>query len=102
MPEMRFRVMEREDGKSKIVCTMCGKTFSMYDKGFGYNQQDLLIGYPSKHDLERIRLNLCVDCFDKVLDIIIPMCKTNPVVDEDWSEKQKVPENCAELEAKEE
>ncbi len=75
---------ECEREAAKTVCTMCGKPFSSWDMNLGDNRHDIFVGYPSKHDLERIQINLCVDCFDNVLDTIISMCKTNPVVDDDW------------------
>ena len=60
------------------VCNMCGKTFDFWD-----NQEsfcfDHYIGYGSTHDFERIRLNLCCNCFDKVIDWIIPQCKHDPI-----------------------
>lgn len=71
--------------KNDIKCTMCGKKFDDEDIMLGDNTYDIYVNYPSKHDLERIKLNFCVDCFDKVLDMIIPLCKINPIVDEDWS-----------------
>lgn len=71
---------------SKIKCTMCGKAFDEWDLLLGDNRYDIFINYPSKHDLERIQFNFCCDCFDRVLDTVILMCKNNPVVDKDWSE----------------
>ena len=60
------------------ICNMCGKTFDFWD-----NQEsfcfDHYIGYGSTHDFERIRLNLCCNCFDKVIDWIIPQCKHDPI-----------------------
>ena len=60
------------------VCNMCGKTFDFWDE-----QEKLCfdhqIGYGSAYDLHRIRLNLCCQCFDKVLNWILPQCKHNPM-----------------------
>lgn len=70
--------------KSKLSCTMCGKKFDELDIDLSYNILDYFCSYGSKYDGERIRFNLCVDCFDKVLDTIIPMCKINPIVEDDW------------------
>ena len=60
------------------VCTICGKLFNEldYQENFCF---DTHIGYGSKYDLNRLRLNLCIDCFDKVLDFILPQCKDNPL-----------------------
>ena len=60
------------------ICHMCGKTFDLWD-----HQEDFCfdhhIGYGSAHDFERIQLNLCCQCFDKVIDWILPQCKHNPM-----------------------
>lgn len=61
-------------------CTMCGKVFDSWD----YQENlcfDHLIGYGSKYDGGILKLNLCIECFDKVLDFILPQCKTNPLSD---------------------
>lgn len=59
-------------------CNMCGKTFNFWD-----NQEnfclDQRVGFGSSHDMHRIKLNLCCNCFDKVLDWILPQCKHNPL-----------------------
>lgn len=62
------------------TCTMCGKVFDNWDyqENFCFEH---LIGYGSKYDCERLKLNLCIDCFDTVLDFILPQCKTNPISD---------------------
>lgn len=59
-------------------CTMCSNVFDNWD----YQENfclDYHIGYGSKYDCNRLKLNLCIDCFDKVLDFILPKCKTNPL-----------------------
>ena len=59
-------------------CSMCGETFNFWDnqESFCLNR---VIGFGSAYDLHRIRLNLCCKCFDKVMDLIIPQCKHNPI-----------------------
>ena len=67
--------MKADKSKERLknkVCNMCGKSFDEWD----YH-----IGYDSKYDLNRLRLNLCIECFDKVLDFIKPQCKINPLVE---------------------
>ncbi len=59
-------------------CNMCGKAFDSYD----YHHDlcfDKRMGNGSTHDLERVQLNLCCDCFDKTLDWLLPQCKINPI-----------------------
>lgn len=59
-------------------CNVCGKAFDLWDnqEDFGF---DYHIGYGSRHDMERIQLHLCCDCFDKTLDWLLPQCKINPM-----------------------
>lgn len=60
------------------ICNMCGKTFDFWDHEENASF-DHIIGYGSSHDMHRIKLNLCCNCFDKVLDWILPKCKHNPL-----------------------
>ena len=62
-------------------CTMCGKTLDEDDRAENYSA-DMHIGYGSKYDMSHIRFQLCCDCFDRIMDMVIPLCKTNPVVGE--------------------
>lgn len=64
------------------TCHMCGKIFDEWDyrENFCF---DYHIGYGSKYNINRLKLNLCIDCFDKVLDFILPQCKTNPLKEYD-------------------
>ncbi len=66
----------------KRVCNMCGRDFDEFDKqeqfGFHYN-----VGYGSKFDESAIQLDLCCQCFDELMDYIIPKCKISPIEDED-------------------
>ncbi|MBO4413849.1 MAG: hypothetical protein IKX86_01110 [Clostridia bacterium] len=77
---------EIKSGAEKIICTMCGKPFDEWDVMLGDNRYDIFVNYGSKYDLMRIRFNFCCECFDRVLDTIIPMCKIDPVADDDWWE----------------
>lgn len=61
-------------------CTMCGNDFDMWDEQESFCF-DHIVGYGSAHDGEKIHINLCCDCFDKILDNIIPKCKINPIID---------------------
>lgn len=55
-------------------CSMCGKEFSLvdYQEDFCF---DRVIGYGSKYDEMHIKFNLCCDCFDKSMDMIMPYFK---------------------------
>lgn len=59
-------------------CSMCGNEFDIWDEQENFRFEHK-VGYGSVHDGEYIKINLCCDCFDKVIDIISPLCKTNPV-----------------------
>lgn len=82
--EYKCTLAEEFAESAKIKCTMCGKQFDIEDLYLGDNRYDIFVNYPSKYDLKRLQFNFCCDCFDKVLDTIIPMCKNDPVVDDDW------------------
>ena len=60
------------------VCNMCGKTFDFWDhqRDFCFDRK---IGYGSAHDFEHMQLNLCCQCFDNVIDWILPQCRHNPM-----------------------
>ena len=75
-----------EEYAAKTKCTMCGKPFTFIDMKQNISF-DKHIGYGSKHDLEHIKMNLCCDCLDKVLDFIIPQCEGNLIVNPDYSEE---------------
>jgi len=58
---------------------MCGKDFDIWD-----NQEDFAlyrnVGYGS--DGCKIELDLCCNCFDKLVrEYIVPNCKINPIED---------------------
>ena len=63
---------------NKLICSMCGKELDEFDL-----QEDFYfkhyIGYGSKYDLNFFEARLCCDCFDKILDAVLPMFKINPL-----------------------
>lgn len=69
---------------AKHKCTMCGKEFDIFDEQQGI-EMDHRCGYGSHHDMSRIQLKLCNECFDKVMDKIIPLCKNQIVFDDCFS-----------------
>ena len=76
--------IKRLHNESKKRCTMCGKYFDLWDEreGFCLNRR---IGYGSSHDGCQVKLQLCCGCFDRVLDMVVPLCGTNPITDlTDW------------------
>lgn len=56
-----------------VSCDMCGKEFNEFDRqeDFGFYYPN--IGYGSKFDGTHISIDLCCDCFDKMIEeYVIP------------------------------
>ena len=62
---------------NKTTCTMCGTEINRLLEWY-YSYKGFF-GYGSKYDEERIELTLCCDCIDRVVDLIRPLCKTDPL-----------------------
>ena len=60
------------------VCSMCGKAFGFWDAVQDFTL-DEFIGYGSRYDLCRIKLHLCCNCLDRLLDWLLPQCVHNPI-----------------------
>lgn len=50
-----------------IYCNMCGKKFDDLDRQNGFGLHYSNIGYGSQYDGESIDIDLCCDCFDKMM-----------------------------------
>lgn len=59
------------------VCNMCGKDFDEWDNQENFAIVSYLIGYGSKYDGSALRLDLCCDC----MDMLIEKCKLNPLIE---------------------
>lgn len=59
----------------KKICNMCGKEFDMWDEQESFGIYNYNVGYGSKYDGDIIRLDLCCECADKIIDA----CKISPV-----------------------
>ena len=74
--------------KAKTLCNVCGKEFDMWDE-----QEELGLhtrfGYGTTFDGDRIDLDICCDCFDKLMDKFIPMCKINPITEMEYKKEKK-------------
>lgn len=87
----KFYKIKRLHNKSKKQCTMCGKNFDLWDEqeNFYLNRR---IGYGSFRDGCQVKLQLCCECFDRVLDMVIPLCRTTPItdlMDWEWPDEEK-------------
>lgn len=59
----------------KITCNMCGKAFDFWDEQEDFSIERL-VGYGSKYDTCQLRLDLCCECMDKIIDqCVIPPIK---------------------------
>lgn len=60
------------------ICTMCAGALSEWDiqENFCVSRH---IGYGSRYDMYILKFRLCCDCFDKALDIVLPMFRGNPL-----------------------
>lgn len=67
---------------TKIVCNLCGKTFSNNNCMTIVNF-DAMLPYGSKYDGMRFSIDLCPECCDKTIDLIRPLCKFDPLNDSD-------------------
>lgn len=61
-----------------LICSMCSNKLDEFDlqENFSFKRY---IGYGSKYDLNIFEARLCCDCFDKILDTVLPMFKSNPI-----------------------
>jgi len=62
----------------KVFCNMCGKEFNSFDRQESFGIHTETIGYGSKYDGDSINLDMCCDCFDRIIEDLIPRCKINP------------------------
>lgn len=62
----------------KVICNVCGKEFDLYDRQEKFGIHTGVIGYGSKYDGGEISLDMCCDCFDRLMEDLIPKCKINP------------------------
>lgn len=64
-------------------CTMCGKEFDIWDENADFTL-DHEIGYGSEHDRHHLHMNLCCDCFDKVVNFLVENSVENPLTESDY------------------
>lgn len=67
-------------------CDLCGKVFNNYDEqeGFGLRYE---VGYGSRYDGSSINVDICCDCFDKMMDeYIVPKLKFDKAITDNCKE----------------
>lgn len=62
----------------KTICNLCGKNFDFWDEQGNFSIYTR-IGYGSKYDDEQLKLDLCCECMDKLIDL----CVISPVSEHD-------------------
>ena len=79
--ELREAESETRVARYGCKCTKCGKYFMVYDAQEKFTIDTGIIGFGSQYDECSIKIDLCVDCFDELMQKLIPRCKENPVTD---------------------
>lgn len=64
-------------------CTMCGKEFDIWDENEGF-VVDYEIGYGSIYDCNHLHMDLCCECFDKMVGFLVSNSIKNPLKESDW------------------
>ena len=75
---MSMEDTDKEAGKA-FHCTLCGKPFDFWDvqEGLGFKYW---MGFGSKYDGEHIKMSLCIQCFDRLIDALAPKCVESPFI----------------------
>lgn len=60
------------------VCNYCGKELDLFDHQQDFTIHKKQIQYGSGYDGDEVRLRLCCECFDSIVD----SCKINPIAEE--------------------
>lgn len=59
----------------EIVCNMCGKPLDIFDRESNFTMVVPKIGYGSRHDGQKCKLQICSKCFDQ----LVSYCEVSPV-----------------------
>ena len=68
--------------QKKIICNKCGRVIENKETFLGFTA-DLGIGYGSKYDGETIRIDLCTDCIDRLIETCVVSPLQTTTEDED-------------------
>lgn len=60
----------------KTVCNKCGKEFDLWDAQEDFTIEGVL-GYGTKYDGDKLKIHLCCDCMEKLID----ECVVSPIFD---------------------
>lgn len=67
--------MRRRSFVKRIFCNCCGKEMDEMDK-CGVTSISRILGYGSKYDGAYVEIDICADCFDKLIESM----KINPIL----------------------
>lgn len=73
------RRKETEDMAKQILCNVCGKKIDQILEDQMVVSIHDTIGYGSKYDGGTFDLDICCDCFDKLIDDFTEKCAINPI-----------------------
>jgi len=65
--------------KGLTRCNVCGKTVEQVFEGLMPISIHDRVGYGSKHDGSMLDLDICSDCFDKLIDSFVEKCAIKPI-----------------------
>lgn len=57
-------------------CNCCGKKLDFWDIQEDYSIHRRF-GYGSKHDMDKLDIQFCIDCFEKIIE----NCKISPITE---------------------
>ena len=64
----------------QIVCNVCWKKIDQILEEQAVVSIHDIIGYGSKYCGDEINLDICTDCFDKLIDDFTEKCAVNPIL----------------------
>ena len=79
--DKKLKKSDKEDTYIALrICDICGKDFDNWDLQENHHHT-YNFGFGSKHDLEYLEFDVCADCFDKIIDTILPLFPKSPLKD---------------------
>lgn len=70
---------EKEDEYIAIkVCDICGRTYEFLDVQAS-KSNTIYLGFGSKYDLNIFNYDVCCECFDKMIDLVLPLFPKSPL-----------------------
>ena len=65
---------------TKRYCNYCGKELKT---DYDYHHIYLPMYYGSKYDGDNVSVDLCIECTDKLIDFLNPLCRHDILTDSD-------------------